>query len=158
MDQEPTPLRVTASLSLLVMVEQESWRISPSHLVGLVEKTHISRNKSLSPSMRCTRLLHTSTRFNLKSSLESSSCHVPRTSAERDGTGRRDIANPRRTREPNRNQARFPGLFSSVYGKASEHAVISGFPVSAVGGTSEPAGVSSFSAEVTAPLPVSSEM
>ena len=44
-----------------------------------------------------------------------------------------------------------PGLFSSGYGKASEHAVISSFPVSAVGGTSGPAVISSFSAEVTAP-------
>ena len=37
-------------------------------------------------------------------------------------------------------------------GKTSEHAVTSSFPVSAVGGTSEPAVISSFSAEVTAPL------
>ena len=43
-------------------------------------------------------------------------------------------------------------VFSCGYGKASEHAVISSFPVSAVGGTSEPA-VYSFSAEVTAPSP-----
>ena len=37
-----------------------------------------------------------------------------------------------------------PRLFSSGYGKASEHAMISGFPVSAVGGTSGPAVTSSF--------------
>ena len=36
-------------------------------------------------------------------------------------------------------EPREPGLFSSGYGKASEHAVISSFPVSAVGGISEPA-------------------
>ena len=50
-------------------------------------------------------------------------------------------------------EAKQPGLFSSGYGKASEHAVISSFPVSAVGGTNEPAVTSSFSAEVTAPSP-----
>ena len=42
MDQEPTPLCVSASLSLLVLVDQGSWRISPIHVVGLVEKIHIS--------------------------------------------------------------------------------------------------------------------
>ena len=62
--------------------------------------THLAE-QCLSHSLRSTRLLHTSTRFNLKFSLESSWCHVPRTSAERDGTGRRDSASPRRTREPN---------------------------------------------------------
>ena len=46
-----------------------------------------------------------------------------------------------------------PGLVSSDFGRASEHAVISSFPVSAVGGKSEPAVFSSFSAEVTAPSP-----
>ena len=46
-----------------------------------------------------------------------------------------------------------PGLFSSGYGKATEHAEISSFHVSAVGGTNEPAVTSSFSAEVTAPSP-----
>ena len=50
-------------------------------------------------------------------------------------------------------EPREPGLFSSGYGKASEHAVISSFLVSAVVGTSEPAVISSFSAEVTAPSP-----
>ena len=43
------------------------------------------------------------------------------------------------------------GLFFSGYGKASEDAVISSSPVSAVGGTSKPAVISSFSAEVTTP-------
>ena len=46
-----------------------------------------------------------------------------------------------------------PCLFSSGYGKASEHAMLSSFPVSAVGGTSGPAVTSSFSAVVTAPSP-----
>ena len=47
------------------------------------------------------RHLHNTTRFSLIFSLGSSWCHVPRISAERGGTGRRDSANPRRTREPN---------------------------------------------------------
>ena len=45
------------------------------------------------------------------------------------------------------------GLFFSGYGKASEHAVISSSPVSAVGGASKPAVISGFSAEVTTPSP-----
>ena len=69
------------------LVEQVSWRISPSHLVGLVEKIHISRNKCFSRSLRYTRLLHTSTRFNLKFSLQSSLCHVPRTMPAKMMTG-----------------------------------------------------------------------
>ena len=47
------------------------------------------------------------------------------------------------------------GPFSSGYGNANEHAVISSFPVSAVGGTCGPPVISSFSAEVTAPSPSS---
>ena len=45
--------------------------------------------------------LHSTTRFSHMFSLGSIWCHVPRTSAERDGTGRRDSDNPRRTRELN---------------------------------------------------------
>ena len=50
-------------------------------------------------------------------------------------------------------EPREPGVFSSGYGKANVHAVISCFLVSVVGGTSEPAVICSFSAEVTAPSP-----
>ena len=46
----------------------------------------------------CCTFRHVSTRSVLWSR---NRCHVPRTSAERDGTGRRDSANPRRFREPN---------------------------------------------------------
>ena len=59
-------------------------------------KRDTSRGTNVSHrSLRHTRLLHTSTRLSQWFSLESSWCRVPRTSAERDGTGRRDSANMR---------------------------------------------------------------
>ena len=46
-----------------------------------------------------------------------------------------------------------PGLFFSGYGNASELAVISSSPVSAVGGASKPVVISSFSSEISMPSP-----
>ena len=73
----------------------------PSHLVGLEEKICVPLNTCPSCSSRYKRHLHTSSLLSMMVSLESSWCRVPRTSAERDGTGSRHGDNPRRTREPN---------------------------------------------------------
>ena len=92
MDEEKAAFLATASRPCAPS-GAEIGTISQSHTAGLVEKIHYKRllhnHPDVSPISTC------------MFSLVSSWCHVLRTSAERNVTGRRDSANPRRTKEPN---------------------------------------------------------
>ena len=63
--ERPAVSSVCWSKSLRCLVRSGFRRISPSHLVGLVEKIHMPRSKCPSRSLRYTRFWHTSSRLSL---------------------------------------------------------------------------------------------